>query len=323
MTEPGKPAAGPQTRPDGWLIVLYGLLLVLALALVAVGLVRTLKDNDDLRLLASGVLGIIITTALYPVAAALSAAARARPPDQLDDQMLSQLQLISDRMLLSDGAKRIAYRQKDRQALRQAIREDIDKEDFDAALALVEQMSNTFGYRVEAEQFRAEVLTTRTRWVNQRIDEAMVKLDQTMVRHDWDATRAEACRIQELFADSPRVKGLTRRVDDAHEQHKHELERAFLEAAGRDDLEQAMQLLREMDTYLSEPEAEPFREVARGVITKQRTNLGVKFKMAVHEQDWSAALLIGEEIAESFPNSKMATEIHNMNDLLQARAAGS
>jgi hypothetical protein len=75
--------------------------------------------------------------------------------------------------------------------------------------------------------------------------------------------------------------------------------------------------------YLTEEEAAPFREAARGVITKKRTNLGVQFKLAIHDKDWSTALRIGREINESFPNTTMAAEVRSMNDMLRARASSA
>ena len=81
-----------------------------------------------------------------------------------------------------------------------------------------------------------------------------------------------------------------------------------------------MQTLRELDAYLTEEEAAPFRETARGVVTKKRTNLGVQFKLAVHNRDWPAAFRIGREIMDSFPNTKMAAEIRGMYEHLEARA---
>ncbi len=223
--------------------------------------------------------------------------------------------------MLSDSAKQIAYRATERHALRQAIRDELDRGDFDTALGLVEQMIATYGSRVEAEEFRAEILTARTQWMEKAIDEATAKVEQLVARTDWPQARVEAEKILRQFPDAPRAAGLERRVEDAREKYKHDLTKDFLESAARDDVETAMQLLGDLDVYLSEHEAAPFREAARGVITKKRTNLGVQFKLAVHDHDWAAALRIGSEIVQSFPNSKMAEEVRRMNELLEARAA--
>ena len=62
--------------------------------------------------------------------------------------------------------------------------------------------------------------------------------------------------------------------------------------------------------------------LAKGVIGKKRDNLGVQFKMAVHDHDWAHAVAAGEQIIAEFPNTRMAEEVRGMIDLLRERAAG-
>ena len=93
--------------------------------------------------------------------------------------------------------------------------------------------------------------------------------------------------------DSPRVEGLRRRVGHARARYKMDLERRFLHAAQGEQHDGALALVKELDAYLTEDEAEPFREVARGVIGKARENLGVQFKLAVQDRDWRRALDAG------------------------------
>ena len=86
-------------------------------------------------------------------------------------------------------------------------------------------------------------------------------------------------------------------------------------------VDKAMELLKELDKYLTAQEAEPYVEVARGVIGKKKENLGVRFKLAVQDRDWIRALTIGENIIREFPNSLFANEVRGMLDLLRERAA--
>ena len=78
-----------------------------------------------------------------------------------------------------------------------------------------------------------------------------------------------------------------------------------------------------MDGYLSEEEAEPFQEVARGVIGKARENLGVQFKLALQDKDWGRALDAGERVLAEFPNTRMAAEIRDLIEGVRTRAAGT
>lgn len=150
----------------------------------------------------------------------------------------------------------------------------------------------------------------------------MEKLDALLAKHQFDQAIKEAHKIQRLYAESPQVRDVHKTVAHAREQYKHDLEREFLEAAKVDDVDRAVELLKELDMYLTEQEAEPFRETARGVIGKQRENLGVQFKIAVHDKEWLRAVSVGEQIIREFPNSRMADEVRSMLDLLRERAAG-
>ncbi len=236
-------------------------------------------------------------------------------------QTLRVLNLISDRLLISDSAKRIAYREQDRNALREAIREDIRKGDFDAALALANEMGETYGYREESEQFRDVVLAARDADTQRKVTEALTHLEKLMADHDWPRALQEVSKIQRLYPDAPRVQGLEVQVKQAFEQYKRELEREFLEAAQRDDIERAMELLKELDKYLTEAAAAPLRETARGVIGKKRDNLGVQFKMAVQDHEWTVALRVGEQLIREFPNTKMADEVRGRLEHLRELAA--
>lgn len=239
-----------------------------------------------------------------------------------EGDLLTQLQIISDRMLLSDTAKRIAYRQEDVNALREAIRDDIAKKDFDAAMVLVQEMSTTFGYREEAEEFREQIMAARSTVIEARITVLLKRLDQIIAARDFPQALADALKIKRIYPDNPRVATIDEYVREAQGAYKHQLERDFLAAAQKDDVDGAIELLKALDGYLTEREAEPFREVARGVIGKKRDNLGVQFKMAVHDKEWLKAIRVGEQIIRDFPNTRMAEEVRERLDQLRERAAG-
>ena len=230
------------------------------------------------------------------------------------------LTLISERLLISSAAKRIAYRDKDRAALRQAIEEDIDKCEFDAAITMVEEMSRTYGYRQEAEQLRERIESVRSQHADHGMQASRQRLDAIIDTHDWDRALAESDKMARLYPQSEAAKHLRQHVVDAREHFKHQLERRFLEAAERDDVETALDVLKELDQYLSEREAEPLRETARGVIGKKRQNLGVRYKMAVHDHDFTDALRVAKQIIRDFPNTKMAFEVRSHMDALHQRA---
>lgn len=266
----------------------------------------------------AGLIGIIIGSVRWSIYGFKSRSTLGHGAN--DPAVAELLRSINDRMLTSDTVKQIAYRARDRETLRQAIREDIDKADFEAALALVDNMSGIYGYRQEAEGFRDEILAARAADIDQKVSSAITQLNQLIVTHKWDRAYAEAAKIQRLYPDSHRTHHIDEHVRHAREEHKQQLERQFLEAAQRDNVDQAMDLLTEMDKYFTKTDAERFQETARGVIGKKRDNLGVQFKMTVYDKKWIAAVRIGEQIIRDFPNSKMAHEVRSILDLLRKRA---
>ena len=236
--------------------------------------------------------------------------------------LMTLLHSVNERLLLSETAKRIAYRHEDIELLRSTIKTDIEKNDFDAALVLVSEIGTTYGHKEEAEEYRDQIIAARTAEMEHKVDSALSKLDELLASQDFDGATKEALKIQRLYAESPRVRDVQRKVTHVREQYKHDLEREFLEAAKVDNVDRAVELLRELDKYLSEQEAAPFRETARGVIGKKRENLGVQFKIAVHDKEWLRAVTVGEQIIREFPNTRMADEVRSMLDLLRERAAG-
>ena len=94
-----------------------------------------------------------------------------------------------------------------------------------------------------------------------------------------------------------------------------------LTAVRRNDIDGSIELLREMDRYLSPQEAAALAESARGVFRKKLHNLGMEFSFAVNEKRWPAAVTTGEQIAEGFPNSRMAMEVRQKLDALRQLAS--
>ena len=83
--------------------------------------------------------------------------------EQIAESLESQrqtLERIREVASLSDAAKQVAFRAKDLEALRSAIREDMNRGDFEAAMMLANEMERRFGYALEADKFRDQINTT-------------------------------------------------------------------------------------------------------------------------------------------------------------------
>ncbi len=316
MPSESKPSKAKAPRRDlilpQWAVfVLYGGVLIFCIALV-------ISNRAGLREV--GVVGGVIAIALFPMALRASADAHAPSSRETFDRVSRAIERLGHEGGLSETAKRILHRKQERDLLRTAIEQDISDGDYDAAMILVQELADRFGYRADAEEFRARIERVRAQSRDAQVIQALSGLEELIRHRKWTDAFAEAARITRLFPESHRVDRLRERVADSRERYKQDLERRFLLCSQRDEIEQAMSILKELDQYLTEAEAEPFREVARGVIGKARDNLGVRFKLAVQDRHWHDALEVGERIISEFPNSRMAQEVRDMIDMLRDRA---
>ncbi|GAB4386465.1 MAG: hypothetical protein Kow0022_15550 [Phycisphaerales bacterium] len=300
-----------------WTIGLYLVLIVVAAALVAIGVQR-----GQSALASSAGMALALALCTMPIGVRMAARAdQTRTASQEVDELVEAVRHLAEEQALSDDARRVLNRRRERDLLRKAIEEDIAAEDWDAAMVLVKELAERFGYRSDAEEFRTKIETARYQTLERRVEEGIRHLDDLIVQLRWNEAMQEAARLSRLYPDSPRVEGLRHRVETARQRYKAELERRFLTIAESGDVEEALELLKELDQYLTEEEAGPYREVARGVIGRARENLGVQFKLAVQDRQWAIAARVGERIIAEFPNSRMAQEIREMIDGIRERAA--
>lgn len=295
-----------------WTAALFALLII-ALTLV-------LLRQPALQ--GSALIGIACVLAIMPVS--LMAAYRTGAASSVEMRLIEMskaLERFTQEGGLSEGARRVIHRREEREILRRAIEQDIQAEDWDAAMVLVKELAERFGYRHDAEEFRGRIERVRAQSTDRKVVEALAHLDELIRGRRWAEAYAEAARVQRLYPDSHRVHALRDRVDEARAMYRRELERGFLVASERERVDEAMELLRELDQYLTPTEAEPFKEVARGVIGKLKENLGVRFKLVVQDQRWEEAIGVGERIVAEFPNTRMAAEVRELMPKLRERVS--
>ncbi len=301
--------------PAMWTIVIYTAVGLISATMAYVGYVRSSGEW-----LLAGLLGVLGVLLLAPLIAAIRSSGGSASMGQLLE-MTTALTRLAEEQTLSDDARRVLNRKRERDILCRAIEEDIAAQEWDAATILVKELAERFGYRMEAEHFRQRIDRARAETMDRKVGDAIRNLDALIVRRQWDEAVSEATRISRIYPDSPRVDGLLHRVERARERYKTDLERRFLNAAKEGRVEEAHELLKELDSYLTEAEAEPYQELARGVIGQARENLGVQFKLAVQDRDWNRAAEVGERIIHEFPNTRMAAEIRGVIDGIREKAS--
>lgn len=250
----------------------------------------------------------------------------ARQLDELRDlsealaRQTNALELIVENTRISDAAKTLAHRDQELDALHKAIREDIRNEKWEAALNLIDEMERRFGHKEESVCIREEVEEARNGAIETKLQEAIDMIESHFQSRQWDRAQSEIDRLLHALPDNTSVCALQDRMKVLQGQHKQELKLAWDEAVRRNDTDHAIDILKELDQYLSSVEAQELQSSARNVFKEKLLQVGVQFRFAVTDKRWHDALTIGLELVREFPNARMANEVREVLDTLRERA---
>ena len=307
---------------------IYAIATLLALAVFGVGLMRVLQGLEGWTVVALGVVGLVAVAVTWPIAATLRATAGASGAPAADgalsakvDQIAAAVSRMSEQQLLSDRAKTIAYRDKERDALRRAIQEDIARQEWDLAMRLADDIEREFGYKAEADRFRAEIRQKCEECARKQLDDGLVAIDRHTRAEQWNNALREAEKLMSAFPSNERVRNLPYEIEERRQTHKRQLVESWHEAVARHDVDGSIEILKQLDTYLTPKEAESLQETARGIFREKLNSLGKQFAVAVQDHRWHDALNVGDQIVRDFPNTRIAQEVREKMDVLRKRAA--
>ena len=255
--------------------------------------------------------------------AALSATAQISRVETLLDDTVRGIKELAELAPLSDQAKSLLFRDRELEALREAIHEDLMKQDYTTAEALVETIETKLGFADEAARLRNEIDRSRVATVEEKMDLAIQRIDELCAASKWASAIRESQRVLRVFPENPKAASLPDRIKKARNSRKRELLQAYGEAIRKNDVDRGIELLQDLDTYLTPQEGAALQESARGVFKARLHNLGVQFAICVTDQRWADAIAAGGEIIKEFPNSRFAQEVREKMDLLRSRAAAS
>lgn len=216
---------------------------------------------------------------------------------------------VAENVQLSDATKSIARREKERKALHDAIQEEILRGNWDAAYYLVDELEKRYGYRDEAARLREEVDGWRGRAKEQRLIQGLKQVEAAINRYDWRQAHTIAVQVAQVFPDDDRARGLDQRIRDAFHRRKQQLLVSWQESVRNHETEKSLELLKELDHYLTAEEAQNLREPVRNLFKERLQSLGSQFTSAYKVKDWDTALSAAERIQMEFPTSKMAEEV--------------
>jgi len=294
--------AGTVTQPAAlwaWLVVLLALPAGVVAAVVTAGLVRVIVRNE------SGVAEV---------------ADHVKRLESLTEALHESSRRLVDLSQMSDTAKSLLFRQRESEAINELLHEYLLRQDYAGAQNFVADIERQLGYAAQAEQMRREIAEARETTIDQKVDSAINRINRSIIAHDWAQALRQARRLLQLLPDNRKVAALPRQIREARAGHKRELLQAYGDAVRRSDIDRSIELIRELDKYLTPQEAAALEESARGVFRARLHNLGVQFAIRVTDEQWADAVAIGQEIIDEYPNTRMAQEVREKMGQLRALA---
>jgi len=302
-------------------IIVVTLAAVLALSVFT----RVLERIESVWLLVSLMGGLIFLAALLVMLSRVSRivstlnenSARLEEASKAMESIRDGLLQINHTSRISEAAKAIAFREDDKRSLREAVFERLKQNDFNGAYEIVDEIENHSTYRLLAEELRRQVDNYRNATQDERIDQAIAQVDKLFDACQWVKA---SLQIESLIRANPteeKLKALRQKLVERKEERKRILLAAWDDAVTRQETDRSLEILRELDMYLTPNEALALQEAAKDVFRTKLHNLGVQFALAVSDKHWSNALEIGQQIVRDFPNSRMSGEIREKLHVLR------
>lgn len=300
---------------------------LLGVAAVVLGATR-LDSPEGVWLILTGVtIMVVVTVAAILVRLALKIESNTSRMYNQVFELFEQVQRsgtvigqIAENTSISDAAKSVAHRSREREALRGAIYEEVRREDFEAAFHLIDDLEGRLGYREEAEKMRDETRSMCADALRDKLRAALEHVNKLMDEASWDRAKDEIERLNRLIPNEQRVKNLWHVMEEKRDLRKQALMRKWNEAIRDSNVEVGIDALKELDQYVTREEAQAMQATARELFKERLVQLGISFQFAVKERRWRDALAAGLQIMEEFPNSRMSKEVEEHMSALRTRA---
>jgi len=217
---------------------------------------------------------------------------------------------------VSETAKAIAFRDADRQSLREAVFEKLQQQDFNGAQEVIDEIAKRPEYQELAEQLRAQVEKYHTANNQERMNQVIAHIEKLLDDCQWVRASAQIEGLIKAYPDFEQAKSMRQILLDKKQERKKILLAAWDDAVRQQETDRSLEILKELDLYLTPNEGLALQEAARDVFRTKLHNLGVQFSIAITEKQWASALGIGQQIITDFPNSRMSEEIRGKLEVL-------
>jgi hypothetical protein len=229
---------------------------------------------------------------------------------------LAQINQVAN---LSDAAKAIVFHDSDRQFLIETVLDKLEHQDIEGAYEIIDGLAHYRGYEELSEYLRNEADKHRGATEQERIEQAKIAIEKLFVNFQWAKASMRIEKLISTYPDSEEAKALRMSLIDKKEERKRVLLNAWDDAIRRHATDRSLEILKELDLYLTPAEGLALQETARDVFKDKLHNLGIQFSLAVSGEQWDKAIQVGQEIMRDFPNSRMSEEIRERMDVLKQR----
>ncbi|MCH8219700.1 MAG: hypothetical protein IH892_23355 [Planctomycetes bacterium] len=236
-------------------------------------------------------------------------------------RITDELAEISQTTRLSESAKAIAFRDTERSSLQEAVALKLQRQEFEAAYELIDDIAERREYRDLAERLRNQAQQLQGEAREERIRQFIRQIEGLLEDHHWSKASLQIEGLIKAFPNADAARALRQKLFVAKGNHKKTLLSAWDESVKEQDTDRGLEILKQLDLYLTPNEALALQEAAKDIFKSKLHNLGVQFSMAVSDRNWDDALKVGQQIIEGFPNSRMSGEIREKLSVLKQNVA--
>ena len=161
---------------------------------------------------------------------------------------------------LSETIKTIAFRDSDAQTLRDAVFDKLQQKDFDSAYEIIDEIAHRTGYKKLAEQLHVQADKYRDATDVERMNQSMAHIDKLLDDHQWVKASTQIERLVKEYPASDKVLEMRQRLAEKKDERKKVLLNAWDDAIKRQATDRSIEILRELDQYLTPNEGLALQE---------------------------------------------------------------
>jgi hypothetical protein len=179
------------------------------------------------------------------------------------EKISSGLTQINHSTRVSETAKAIAFRDADRQSLREAVFDKLQQQEFSAAEEIINEIAKRPEYKELAEQLRAQTNRYHDATDQERLNQVIAHINKLLDDCQWGRASAQIEGLIKANPDNEQAKAMRQVLLDKKQERKRILLAAWDDAIQNQETDRSLEILKELDQYLTPNEGLALQEAAR------------------------------------------------------------